>query len=384
MVELDLAVALPTRHPPRACACFVLYCWAMPRPSARSKTRKSRPQPLRYQRFELEALRGLEDVAEAELREVPTVRGGGRLAGGGVQFQFAGAGGSWERLSRLRGAVAVYRSESWNIPRPRAFLGHQLLGELLEYLGGVAQAGGHRSFRLSAAGRDSETFTRLAEEIQTQLKLPYQPDDGELLVRFRPSETDEGWDVLARTTPRPLSARAWRACNLAGGLNATIAYAMHRLSGLREQDRVFNPMCGSGTLLIERALLGPQAAMVGVDISPEALACARQNMAAARREIEVAQIDALHTGLPERSFDLVVADVPWGDAVGSHGDNAALYPAFLQEMDRLTARAGRLCLLTHEIKLFERVLEGQSRWQARELFQVYSGGHHPKCYLLSK
>ncbi|WP_425146133.1 methyltransferase domain-containing protein [Deinococcus sp.] len=357
----------------------------MPR-LARSKNQKPRPAPLRYQRFELEALSGLEVVAEAELREVPTVRGGGRLPSGGVQFQFAG---EWERLSRLRGAVAVYRIESWDIPRPRAFLGHQVLGELLDFLGGVARAGGHQSFRLSAAGRDSETFVRLSEELQTGLGLKYVPDEGELLIRFRPSEArsgeqGEGWEVLARTTPRPLSARAWRTCNMSGGLNATIAYAMHRLSGKREEDRVFNPMCGSGTLLIERALLGPADALVGVDLSEPALDCARQNIAAAKRQIEVAHIDALHTGLPDRSFDLVVADLPWGDAVGSHHDNEALYPAFLQEMARLTARQGRLCLLTHEIRLFERVMKEQSRWHARELFQVYSGGHHPKCYLLSK
>ena len=348
--------------------------------------------PLRYQSFELEALKGLEAVAEAELREVPNVRGGGPLASGGVRFQFAPdplAGAGWERLSRLRGAVAVYRVETWDVPRPKALLGHQVLGEVLDYLRGVARAGGHTSFRLSAAGKDSETFIRLQGEIETQLELPHHPEEGELLIRVRPSEatvsgTSEGWEVLARITPRPLSARQWRACNMSGGLNATIAYAMHRLSGVRERDRIFNPMCGSGTLLIERSLLGPQDALVGVDLSLEALACSRTNIAAARRQIEVAQVDALHTGLPDRSFDLVVADLPWGNAVGSHGGNAELYPQFLQEMDRLTARNGRLCILTHELKLFERVMAGQSRWRARELFQVYSGGHYPKCYLLSK
>lgn len=367
----------------------------MPRPRPNSTGPKSsgprkarpRPAPLRYQTFEMEALKGLEAVAEAELREVPTVRGGGLLPGGGVRFQFAPdplASNGWERLSRLRGAVAVYRVEHWDVPRPKALLGHQVLGEVLDYLSSVVRMGGHRSFRLSAAGRDSETFTRLTEEIEEQLGLPHHPEEGELLLRVRPSETDPGWEVLARITPRPLSARPWRECNMSGGLNATIAYAMHRLSGQRERDRIFNPMCGSGTLLIERSLMGPLDAMVGVDISPEAVACAQTNIRAAKRQIEVAQVDALQTGLPDRSFDLVVADLPWGDAVGSHGGNAELYPLFLQEMDRLTARNGRLCILTHELRLFERVMQAQQRWRAKELFQAYSGGHYPKAFLLSK
>ncbi len=349
---------------------------------------KARSAPLRYQNFELEALKGLEAVAEAELREVPSVRGGGLLQSGGVRFQFApdplATGGDWDRLSRLRGAVAIYRVETWDIPRPKALLGHEVLGEVLDYLRSVIRQGGHKSFRLSAAGKDSETFTRLTEEIEEQLGLPHHAEEGELLLRIRPSETEEGWDILARITPRPLSARSWRECNMSGGLNATIAYAMHKLSGVRERDRILNPMCGSGTLLIERSLMGPLDALVGVDISPEAVACSQTNIRAAKRQIEVAQIDALATGLPDRSFDLIVSDLPWGDAVGSHGGNSELYPLFLQEMDRLTARSGRLCILTHELKLFERVMAEQSRWQAKELFQVYSGGHYPKCYLLSK
>ena len=98
----------------------------------------------------------------------------------------------------------------------------------------------------------------------------------------------------------------------------------------------------------------------------------------------MAQVDALETGLPARSFDLIIADLPWGDAIGDHRHNNVLYPRFLDEMHRLTSRHGRLCVITHEIRLFETLLREQDRWNARELFQVYSGGHHPKAYLLGK
>lgn len=326
--------------------------------------------------YELEVLPGLEFVAETELRAVPLARD---LRG--LRFWYPG---DPERLSRLRAAVAVYRVRAWDVPRPRGLLGHQQLGELIEFLRGVVAWGGHRSLRLSAAGRESGVMQRLTEELVQALNLPHDPDEGELLIRLRPQEGGPGWEVLARLTPRPLSARAWRECNMGGGLNATIAYAAHKLAGQRDEDRIFNPMCGSGTLLIERALMGPYAALVGVDIDPAALACSQTNLKAARRKIEVAQVDALQTGLPARSFDLVIADLPWGDAIGSHRGNAALYPAFLEEMHRLTSKQGRVCIITHEIRLFEGLLREQSKWNARELFQVYSGGHWPKAYLLGK
>ncbi|EYB68741.1 RNA methylase [Deinococcus phoenicis] len=356
----------------------------MPRPDRQKNPQFSRPkkpqgdyrtrQPAHE--YVLEALPGLEDVAETELRAVPLARDIR-----GLRFWYPG---DPERLTRLRAPVAAYRVRAWDVPRPRGLLGHQQLGELAAFLAEVVRLGGHRSFRLAAAGRESSVMQRLAEELQVALDLPFDPEEGELLIRLRPQEDGLGWEVLARITPRPLSARAWRVCNMGGGLNATIAYAVHKLAGQRDEDRIFNPMSGSGTLLVERALLGPYDAMVGVDINPEAVECARRNVSAAKREVEVARVDALHTGLPDRSFDLIVSDLPWGDAVGTHGGNAALYPAFLTEMHRLCSRQGRLVVLTHEIRLFERLLNEQSRWHARELFQVYSGGHHPKAYLLGK
>lgn len=355
------------------------------RPAERSGGQGKRPghkpqgdhrarQPARE--YVLDVLPGLEHVAATELGTVPLARDIR-----GLRFWYPG---DPERLTRLRSAVAVYRIETWDVPRPRGLLGNQQLGELAAYLREVVSVGGHTSFRLGAAGKESAVMQRLAEELQTLLNLPHQPEDGELLIRLRPQEDGPGWEVLARVTPRPLSARAWRVCNREGGLNATIAYATHKLAGQRDIDRIFNPMSGSGTLLVERALLGPYDAMVGVDIEQGAVDCARANLQAARRDVEVARVDALHTGLPARSFDLIVADLPWGDAIGSHASNEVLYPEFLTEMHRLTSKQGRLAVITHEIKLFERVLREQHKWEGRELLQVYSGGHHPKVYLLSR
>lgn len=326
--------------------------------------------------YVLDVLPGLEAIAENELADVPLARDIR-----GLRFWYPG---DMERLNRLKSVVAVYRIKAWDVPRPRGFLGNQQLSELATFVAEVARVGGHKSFRLGAAGKESSVMQRLASELEGLIGLTHNAEEGELLLRFRPEEHGEGWEVLARMTPRPLSARAWRVCNMNGGLNATLAYAVLKLAGQRDEDRIFNPMSGSGTLLIERALMGPSAAMVGVDIDPAAVECAQRNVAAAKREIEVACVDALSTGLPDRSFDLILADLPWGDAIGTHGGNEVLYPAFLKEMYRLLSRQGRLAVITHEIKLFQGLLEGSTEWYARELFQAFSGGHHPKAYLLSK
>lgn len=368
------------------CPMVLVYYAVMPRPrpnpysrqgprKPKRKPQKSRPLGPAHE-YEVEALAGLEEVVATELSQVPHARDIR-----GSRFWFPG---DPTRLTRMRSPIAFYRIKTWDISRPKGLLGHQQLGELADFLRPVIEWGKHKSFRLGAAGKESTVMRRLADELESALNVPHQADEGELLIRLRPSTEGEGWDVLARMTTEPLSSRTWRVCNRSGGLNATIAYAALKLAGQREQDRILNPMCGSGTLLIERSLMGPYDAMVGVDIDAEAVACAQTNLKAAGRKVEVAHIDALHTELPDRSFDLVVADLPWGDAIGTHESNQELYPAFFKEMHRLTSKRGRVCIITHEIRLTESILREQNMWNARELFQVSSGGHHPKGYLLQK
>lgn len=354
----------------------------MPRPKRQQhNNKKPRPlpkgNPLDWPLFEAEVLPGLEEVTIAELNKLDRVVVLGQEKGS-VTFRTQQPS---ERLHRLRTVVAIYAAFEIEAQRPSAFLGDANLRGTLQFAQNVARAGKHASFRVSAAGKDSAVIERLTEAMADGLKLPHDAEEGELLLRLR--RAGERWRLLARTSPRPLSARPWRVCNREGGLNASIAHAMLLWAGLRTSDRVFNPMVGSGTLLIERALMGPYRAMVGVDIDAAAVECSKANLKAAGREVEVARVDALQTGLPARQFDLILADLPWGDDIGSHAGNADLYPRFLDEMYRLTALGGRMAVITHEIKLFERLLPN-SAWQVGAVHQVYSGGHHPKIYLLHK
>jgi tRNA (guanine6-N2)-methyltransferase len=286
------------------------------------------------------------------------------------------------KLFSLRRAVALYEVLEFSIPRPKALLGDEHLRRLVQAIEAVRalhQNNTFASFRFSAAGRDSSVFQKLAETLSQRLQLPHDADEGNLLLIVRPSE--KGWEVALRLTPRPLSARNWRVCNLEGGLNATLAVAMNDLAEVKPTDRYLNAMCGSGTLLIE---MRKAAKLVGVDMSKKALACAEQNInASGVNGVELLQADATHLPFTENSFDVVTADVPWGDDVGSHEGNVKLYPAFLQEMNRITTPSARLVVLTHEVKLFEDVLT-TSAWQVKSQYRVFHGGHYPKIYVLNK
>jgi 23S rRNA G2445 N2-methylase RlmL len=294
---------------------------------------------------------------------------------------------------------AVYRELRFAVPRPKALLGDAAARRLAGAVVDVARAAqpGMRSFRLAAAGSDSAVFRRIADLIAATTSLREDRADGELLIRVRPYSEGGGggWEVLLRLTPRPLSTRAWRVCNRPGGLNATVAVALNEMLGLDRDGAYLNLMCGSGTLLVERALAAPHGRLVGVDIDRQALECTATNLAAAgvAQAAELVAADIADPALEQRllamagaagGFTAIAADVPWGDAVGSHDANRGLHLSVSRVAMRLLAPGGRLGVVSHEIRLLKEVFERDGQWRVVSRRQVKHGGHNPVVLVLER
>jgi 23S rRNA G2445 N2-methylase RlmL len=304
-----------------------------------------------------------------------------------IPFHFDGA---LNRLQQLRTISAIYLGSYYPIPRPKALLGDQNFKLLLKQINQVLQLHPPQtfhSFHFSAAGKDSTVFQRLREEISRSTSLSYAESEGDLLLRVRPAEGPKrGWEVLVRLTPRPLSARPWRVYNLEGALNGTIAAAMVQLTQPKAKDRFINLMCGSGTLLVERLLLDKSAMVVGCDIDPVALKGTRQNLLAAGVDHSawLSHQDVNQLAFASRSFEVIVADLPWGQLVGSHEQNKALYPWLLSEAARIATPGARLALITHEARLLEQMIKEQGLWQVHQVIKLKRGDLRPRIYLLQR
>jgi tRNA (guanine6-N2)-methyltransferase len=294
-------------------------------------------------------------------------------------------------LLTLSMPVAVYLVQHYPIPRPLALLGHQNFQNVLKQISAARSmhaSDRFRTFRIGAAGSDSRVFGRIKDEIQKATGLISNEEDADLFMRVRKSDWQvEGWEVLVRISPRPLSARTWRVCNWEGALNATIASAMIEMSQPQPDDRFFNLMCGSGTLLIERLLHGPAEVVGGCDTDEMALRCAAENLRAARfsDQVELLNLDATKLELPDACIDVICADLPWGQLVGSHESNIRLYPRILMEATRIAAPGARAVFITHEIKLMDKVLDDYTnQWTISNVVRVFQGGLHPKIYVLER
>ncbi len=336
---------------------------------------------------ECDVVPGLEGFLARELRRCFRGRVG-RLADSGRASLRFGFQGSPAELLGLRTAQAAYLALTFAGRRPTALLGHRHLRELMERINTIRALhppGSFASFRFGAAGRESSTFRRLAAELEVQTGLRHDPDDGELLIRVRPST--DGWEALLRISPRPLATRSWRVANYPGALNATIAAVMVDLTQPRPDDHFINLLCGSGTLLVERLTRCQTAEAVGVDVSRGALDAATANLGAAAlaERARLMESDATLTGLDMARYTALCADLPYGNLVGSHRENADLYPALLQEAGRLAAPGGRFAVITHELRLFDAcVAEARATWQPERTFRLFQSGQRPQVYLLRR
>lgn len=335
-----------------------------------------------------EVVAGLEDIAAGEIARL---RGAQLLpedkpSAGGVRFTYSGR---LRPLLQLKTVIAVYSAQWFDIPRPKALLGHQHFQKLLRQIQQTTAwhpAYTFETFYISAAGSESAVMQRLKAELTVHTGLKAGLDEGDLWIRLRRGPNQQGWETLVRLTPRPLTTRAWRVRDMPGALNASVAYAMIQLTHPRPSDTCLNIACGSGTILIERRLHAPARQAIGCDINPEALSIARANLAAAgvAAQVGLMQADAGALPLPERSMTVLYADLPFGNLTGSHADNLRLYPTLLSEAARVAAPGAVFALITHEVRLMENLLRQSSEWGIQQVRMVTPGGLHPRIFLLER
>ncbi len=148
-----------------------------------------------------------------------------------------------------------------------------------------------------------------------------------------------------------------RRTELRAALKPTIARAMALLSDPADDDSVLDPMCGSGTILIERARAARYGLLLGGDIDPNAVRAASTNVGPKYKPIEIRQWDARNLPLDEASVSAIITNMPFGKQVGTPEDNATLYPRLIAEWVRVLAHDGRMVLLSGDLGLLLRCLQ---------------------------
>ncbi|MFC3477977.1 TIGR01177 family methyltransferase [Halobacterium litoreum] len=161
--------------------------------------------------------------------------------------------------------------------------------------------------------------------------------DHELRALFSGDECHLGW--LAVESVRDYGDRkpTDRPFFQPGSMDPLLARAVCNLARVTPGDRVLDPMCGTGGVLIEAGLLG--ARPLGTDAQAKMTRGARENLAHFLDSFDVARADATSLPLRDDSVDAAVFDAPYGrqSKIETH-DLSDLVGGALAEVRRVADR----------------------------------------------
>ncbi len=172
--------------------------------------------------------------------------------------------------------------------------------------------------------------------------------------------------TMLRLSDATMRHRKYKAAHVPASLRPTLAAAMVFLSGPEADDVFGDPMCGAGTILMERALGGPSRAILGGELDPAALAAAQANALASER-VQLCRWDATHLPLAAGALTKIATNLPFGKQIGDPESLPALYGGFLAEAARVLRPGGRAVLLTSERDLLQAALAGTPFYTRRQV-----------------
>jgi predicted RNA methylase len=168
---------------------------------------------------------------------------------------------------------------------------------------------------------------------------------------------------------------AYRVSDVGASINPVVGACLARLVRRGERSVVVDPTCGSGTLLIERALLDAGTMLSGIDISPTAIRAATGNVIAAglASRIAVRPGDGGDAPAWPPRCDEVLANLPFGMRTEDRNLDG-LYRRIVGNIARTLNPGGRALLYTTHAKTVIALLRRTAKMKVIEERRVESGG----------
>jgi hypothetical protein len=299
---------------------------------------RSPPRPVRVQ---IDVRRGLEKILADELRAIAEL---GELRIQAPQHIVAELRGPLESLFAARTML------SFAFPLPPEPKNH---GEGIEDAIGRALGGpvardvlatwtsGPVRYRLRWADeRHRRAATWNAARAISRIHPDLVNDPTASVWEFRIFESSDLVEVAL--SPRALCDPrfAWRRAHVPAASHPTMAAALARIAGSRDDDVVWDPFVGSAGELIERARLGPVRTLLGGDTDARALSAARMNLEAAGFHARLEQVDALDWRPDD--VTLVMTNPPMGRRASRTSGLADMLDRFVSHAATVLVTGGRL------------------------------------------
>ncbi len=141
-----------------------------------------------------------------------------------------------------------------------------------------------------------------------------------------------------------------------GSMSPKLARCMVNLTRIKGNDKLLDPFCGTGGILIEAGIIG--ARVVGADIDPKMVKGTIENLKYCNiSDYDVFESDARKLELNYR-VDGVATDPPYGISASTRGsESSELYEEALSSLQYLLKEEGLMCLATPHYMDINNIIE---------------------------
>lgn len=244
-------------------------------------------------------------------------------------------------------------------------------------------------FRVVARQVGQAAYRRLDAQQAVERGIAARDDhkwrrDDEGAIEFWLTLLPEEMLLALRLTNERMRHRKYQVAHMPAALRPAAAAALVWLTRPAPDDVFLDPMCGTGTILIERAYAGRYRLLLGGDISEEAVAAAHMNIGSRYKPIDVRVWDAQALPLDAGSVSAAAVNLPFGRQIGTLAANRALYTAFLREATRVLRPGARLVALTSDLRAIDEALRRVSALRYRQSYPVQVLGRPARVYVIER
>jgi len=168
-------------------------------------------------------------------------------------------------------------------------------------------------------------------------------------IEVYPEKVGQSVELRPRVLPDPRFT--YRVDDVPASTHPPLAAAMARLAGVQPNEVVWDPFCGSGLELIERARLGGVDSIIATDLDDNAIEVARQNFESAgvaSAVVDIRRGDFRNyvevTNIESGSLSLILANPPLGRRVRID-DLKGLITEFYEIASKTLRSGGRLVFI---------------------------------------
>lgn len=219
-----------------------------------------------------------------------------------------------------------------------------------------------------AAALDGETLHNSPSNYEAELRVEFGTKSVKLYAKLY-TLPDTRFDYRKESLPASI-----HPATAAAVIRTAKAY-------LKEDARVLDVCCGSGTMLFEREKYLPCATLTGIDIAHKAIDCARENAKAGQSRAKFIANDCIRFKA-DRPFDELISNLPFGNRVGSHDENEMLYAYILDALPKWLNKDGVAILYTMEYTLLKKLLHERENLILEKQEKTDAGGLTPGIFII--